>query len=332
MLKRILGLAARALLAVVILIMTLWLAAAVYYSNLPGHSLRTAAAVIIPLVCGGVFLAVRPLRKAVLLFAVLFGAILAWWLVIPPSNDRDWQKDVAVLPWATINGDVLTVHNIRNCDYRSETDFTVSYYDKTYDLSKLRGADLFICSWGPPLIAHTMMTFCFEGDQYLCVSIETRKERGEQYSAVKGFFKQFELIYIVGDERDLVRLRTNLRKENVHLYRLKAKPQLVREVLLDYLRTVNRLKDQPVWYNALTDNCTTAIQGHISPFTHGRMSWKVLANGYLDTLLYERKAVDTSMPFEQFREVSCIDEKAMKAGNSPDFSVLIREGLPNPHP
>ena len=305
--------------------------AAIYYSNLPWYFLRIAVAIIFPMACVGVFLGIRPLRKAVLIFLAVFAVILIWWLLIPPSNNRNWQPDVAILPSAQIDGDMITIRNIRNCDYRKGTDYTVSYYDKTFDLSKLQGADLFICFWGSPRIAHTIMSFCFEGDKYLCISIETRKEVGEEYSAVKGFFKQYELTYIVADERDLIRLRTNFRKETVYLYRLTTKPTLVREVLLDYLKSVNQLNVHPEWYNALTENCTTAIRGHAAPYTHGKMSWKVLLNGYLDTLLYERKAIDTNMPFEQIKQISRINDKALNAGNSDDFSMIIRRDLPNPN-
>jgi hypothetical protein len=329
--KRYLKLAVQGLFAVVALLLGIWAVGAIYYSNLPWHVLRVTAAVAFCIVCIALFFVVKPFLRAALTFLVVFGVVLVWWLLIPPSNNRDWQRDVAILPSAVMDGDRLTVRNIRNCDYRTKTEYTVSYYDKTFDLSKLRGADLFIIQWGSPLIAHTIMSFCFEGDQYLSISIETRKEKGEGYSAVKGFFKQFELIYIIGDERDLIRLRTNFRKETVYLYRLAAKPEVVRQVLLDYLKRVNQLNDRPEWYNALTQNCTTAIRGHTAPYAHGKMSWKILANGYLDTLLYERKAIDTGMPFEQIRAVSRIKDKAIKADNSDDFSLLIRDGLPNPH-
>jgi hypothetical protein len=325
--KRVFKQTAKGLFIVVAAIMTLWAMAAIYYSNLPWFFLRTAVAIVFLLACIGIFLAVRPFRRAALVFFAVFCTVLVWWLLIPPSNNRDWQPDVAVLPSAVFDGNMVTIHNIRNCDYRTETDYTVSYYDKTFDLSKLKGADLFICYWGPTLIAHTIMSFDFGGNQHLCISIETRKEKGEEYSAVKGFFKQYELIYIVADERDLIRLRTNFRKETVYLYRLTAKPALVRAVLLDYLKRVNQLNDKPEWYNALTENCTTAIRGHTAPYAHGKMSWKVLINGYLDTLLYERKAVDTNMSLEQLRSLSRINEKALKADNSADFSTIIRKSV-----
>ncbi len=329
--KGIVRFLAKTVFTIVAVIMLLWSMAAIYYSNLPWPFLRSGLAIAYPVICFAIFFAVKPYRKALLVFLAVFAVILIWWLLIPASNNRDWQPDVKVLPSAEIKGNLLTVHNIRNCSYRSETDYTPSYYDKTFDLSKLKGADLFICFWGSPLIAHTIMSFCFEGDQYLAISIETRKEKGEEYSAVKGFFKQYELIYILGDERDLVRLRTNFRKETVYLYRLTAPPALVREVLLSYLKSVNRLNTRPEWYNALTENCTTAIRGHTAPYTHGKLSWKLIVNGYLDEMLYERKAVDTSMPLEQLKALSKINDRALKAGNGDDFSVKIREGLPNPH-
>jgi len=328
--KRIAIVLARGILAFVSLLLTLWAVAAIYYSNLPMPFLRVLGAALFPLIAIFMFWRIRPFRKGLLGFGAMWVAVLVWWLLIPPSNQRNWQPDVTVLPSFTIDGDKITAHNIRNCAYRTTTDFDVSVYDKSYDLSKLQGADLFICYWGPTKIAHTIMSFVFEGDQTLCISIETRKEVGEDYSAVKGFFKQFELYYVVGDERDLIRLRTNFRGEDVYLYRLTAKPELVRSVLLDYIASINRLNQKPQWYNALTQNCSTAIRGHAQPYTHGRFSWKIILNGYLDTLLYERKSIDTTMPFEQIKAASRINEKALKAGNSDDFSIQIRQGLPNP--
>ena len=131
-----------------------------------------------------------------------------------------------MLPWATIDGNKVTIHNIRNCDYRSETDYTCRYYDRTFDLDRLKTGDLFLIYWGSPYIAHTMLSFGFDGQGYVCFSIETRKEKGEEYSAIKGFFKQYELTYIVADERDVVRLRSNYRKEDVYLYQLKVEQDM----------------------------------------------------------------------------------------------------------
>ena len=193
----------------ILLGMLIWGTLAIFYSNLPSASLRTTVSWAFALGSVSVLLFLRPRRRAVFMFLTVFAGVLLWWLSIPPSQNRDWQADVTVLASAEFDGDRVTIRNIRNIDYRSETDYTVRYYDKTFDLSKLRTADLFISFWDSPYIAHTIMSFGFGGDDYVAISIETRKSKDEEYSAIKGFFKQYELIYIVSDERDVVRLRTN---------------------------------------------------------------------------------------------------------------------------
>jgi len=252
---------------------------------------------------------------------------------MPPSNDRDWQPDLATLAWAEIVGDKVTIHNIRNCDYRTETDFTCHYYDKTFDLSKLKGVDFYLVYWGSPSIAHTMMSFDFEGQGNVCFSIETRKQKGQEYSTVKGFFRQYEIIYIVADERDLVRLRTNYREkgkgEDVYLYHLNTTPVFAREVFLSYLREVNSLKARPEWYNALTENCTTSIRKHTMPYNpKARLDWRIIVNGYIDEMLYERGMIDTNLPFAELKKLSYINPRAKAADKDPAFSKLIRVGLP----
>lgn len=314
----------------ILLGMLLWGALAIYYSNIPSASLRTALSWAFALGSIAALLLLRPWRRAVGVFLTVFAGVLLWWLSIPPSQSRDWQPDVAVLPSAEFNGDQVTIRNIRNNEYRSETDYTARYYDKTFDLSKLRTADLFISFWGSPYIAHTIMSFGFGDNDYVAISIETRKSKDEEYSAIKGFFKQYELFYVVSDERDVVRLRTNYRGEDVYLYRFNVQPELVRDVFRDYFTYINHLKEQPEWYNALTHNCTTAIRGHVVPHAVTRRwpSWKLLVNGYLDERLYETKVVDQSLPFPELKARSHINERAKAAGDAPDFSKRIREGLP----
>ncbi len=254
---------------------------------------------------------------------------LIWFFSLTPSNDRDWQPDLAVLPWSEINGSEVILHNIRNCDYRTETDFSCNYYDRTFDLAKLRTIDLFLVYWGSPNIAHTMLSFGFEDTGNVCFSIETRKEKGEEYSAMKGFFRQYEKIYVVADERDVVRLRTNFRHEDVYLYRLQVKPEIIRKVFLDYLQEVNRLKAQPEWYNALTGNCTTSIRQHTVPYNpDARLDWRMIVNGYIDEMIYERGFLSRSLPFTELKKKSYINKKAQAADHAPDFSRRIREGLP----
>ena len=306
-----------------------WGGMSLVYSNLPAGLRFGAAAVFVISALASVILPRQGWKKAAC-FAPLFALTLAWWLFLPPSNDRDWQPDVAELPYADISGSSVTVHNIRNCEYRSEFDYTVRHYDRTFDLGSLRSMDLFLVDWGAPNIAHTMLSFGFGGGKYICFSIETRKKKGEEYSSVRGFFKQYELTYVAADERDVVRLRTDQRKgESVYLYRLNAAPELIRKVFLDYLYSVNRLKDRPQWYNALTANCTTDIWKHIFPYyPRAKLDWRILASGYVDEMAYDLGVVDRSLPFPEFRRRSLINERSKAAGGDPAYSEIIRRGLP----
>ena len=315
-----------------LLLMAGWAALAILYSNLPGP-LRPWLAGIFGIGSLVALVVWRRDLRVRLGFLAAFAAVLVYWFLMPPSNNRDWQPDLATLAWAQISGDKVTIHNIRNCDYRTETDFTVQHYDKTFDLAKLKGVDFFLVYWGSPKIAHTMMSFDFEGQGNVCFSIETRKEKKEEYSTVKGFFRQYEIIYIVADERDLVRLRTNYREkgkgEDVYLYRINVKPETARKVFLSYLGKVNRLKERPEWYNALTENCTTSIRQHTMPYNpNHRFDWRMIVNGYIDEMLYERGAVDRSMPFAELKKRSYINPRAQAADKDPNFSQLIRVGLP----
>ncbi|TMB56956.1 MAG: DUF4105 domain-containing protein [Deltaproteobacteria bacterium] len=214
--------------------------------------------------------------------------------------------------------------------YRSETDFTERWEDRTYDLSHLQGADLFLSFWGPTLIAHTILSWEFDDGKPLAISIETRKERGEEYSALRGFFRQYELYYVVADERDVVRLRTNYRGERVFLYRLRGSPALARRLLVSYLDQINRLARTPQWYNALTQNCTTTIRFHAQQAAvRNPLDWRLFANGRGDELLYERGDIDTSLPLAALRTRSDITAKARAADQDGRFSDLIREGIPS---
>jgi hypothetical protein len=188
---------------------------------------------------------------------------------------------------------------------------------------------MFLCSWGSTLIAHTIASWDFLDGPPLAISIETRKERGESYSALRGFFRQFELYYVVADERDVIRLRTNFRGERVYLYHIRMSPENARAVLLDYLQAVNSLAKRPQWYNALTHNCTTTIRYHALQVGAGRpWDWRILANGHIDELSYERGTIDTSLPFPELKARSNITAKAKAAYDAIDFSARIRQGLP----
>jgi hypothetical protein len=305
----------------------LWAIAALYF-DVRISWLRLPLATIYALGILAVWIFVRRPRKMIFT-AVGFAVVLIWWLSLQPSNDRDWLPDTAVLPYADITGNQVIVHNIRNCDYRTETNYAVQHYDKTFDLDQLRSVDLYLITWGSPHIAHTMVSFGFTNGDYVCFSIETRKEKGEDYSAVKGLFRQFELTYIVADERDLVRLRTNYRQgEEVCLYRIQTTPEQGRKLFLDYLRRANQLHEHAEWYNALTSNCTTAIRTQRDTADRAPWDWRMLINGHLDELLYERGTIVTNLPFAELKKLSNINARAKAADQAADFSEQIRKGLP----
>lgn len=306
-----------------------WGVLALWFDSSRNRGLAGLLAIAFVIGCATLLAMIRPMWRALLCILALLLLLLVWWTLIPPRNDRDWQPDVARLARAKIQGTRLIIDNVRNFDYHSAEDYTEHWETRTYDLDQLQGADMFFCFWGPTLIAHTIVSWQFANGAPLAISIETRKEKGESYSAVRGFFRQFELYYVVSDERDVIRLRTNFRGEKVFLYRLRMDAQDARAVLLDYLEEVNRLSERPRWYNAVTHNCTTSIRHHAVHVGKGNpWDWRILANGYADQLGYERGTIDTSLPFPDLKKRSEITAKAIEAGDSPDFSVRIREGLP----
>jgi hypothetical protein len=284
------------------------------------------------------FISIRRCSARLLACATCCFVVLFWWLSLRPSNEGNWQTDVSRLANAEVNGDTVVIHNVRNCRYRSEFDYTCQWETRTYDLARLRGMDAYFVNWGSPWIAHTMISFDFGNDQYVTFSIETRKKVGQSYSAVRGFFRQYEIIYIVADERDVVRLRTNYRTgEEVYLYRLKTSPDRARARFLEYIGRVNDLHQHPEWYNALTKNCTTSIFAQ-RDFSHpddrkiGWLDWQILLNGKLDEKAYREGAFAGDLPFEELKSRAHINATARALGDDPEFSRRIREGRPGFEP
>jgi uncharacterized protein DUF4105 len=261
-------------------------------------------------------------------FTAVAGLVLLAWLSLEPSNDRDWQPEAAVLPSAQVDGDRVTIHHIRNFEYRSESDFTPAYYDRTFELRRLESVDLVASYWMGPHIAHVFLSFGFDDGGHVAISIEARKERGERYSTVRGFFRQYELYYAVADERDVIRLRTNYRQdppEQVYLYRLKGTANEGRQLFLAYMERINALTRQPRFYNALTTNCTIDMWTISRQGSEGlAFSWKVVASGHVPEYLYEAGRLDASAPFPALRQASFINDRARDAGNTPEFSRRIR--------
>lgn len=305
--------------------MTFWAIGALFF-DLPNVKMRTFAAAFYAAVMFGAMAFVKGrLRRVVVLVFAGFLAVLSWWFTIKPSNDRKWPDDVARTPYAEVNGDIVTLHNVRHFTYGPEDKVEVRWEERTVDLSQLRGADIAINYWGSPWIAHPIVSFQFGENDHLAFSIETRKEVGEEYSAIKGFYRQYELIYIIGDERDLLRVRTNVRKENVYLYHTNSSVEHARFMFLDYLRRANMLNKEAEFYNAVTSNCTTNIR--TQSVIKNPWDWRILINGFMDEMLFQRGDLATGgLSFSELKKQALIDEVAQTTDTTSDFSSVIREG------
>ncbi len=267
-------------------------------------------------------------------YLVVIGIWFFWYQNIQPSNDKNWQKDVAVLSYATQDKNLITVHNIRNFKYTQEDKYEVSYYDETFDINKLNGIDFIATYWMGPDIAHTFLSFSFSDSKHLAVSIEARKEVGESYSIIRGFFKDSELIYIVADERDLIGLRTNIRKnppEDVYMYRIDAKLEDKQKVFLNYIKRINELKSRPEFYNTLTTNCTTSMwNDSLVNYSNMKLNWEILLSGYTANYLYRNNLLKTfGLSFDDLKKKSYInplvDYKPIEASYSDEIRKLKQE-------
>jgi hypothetical protein len=313
----------------VLSLLNLWAVAALWV-DFRVSALRVPVTVIYVLAILAILIKVKARLWAAALCFVGFGIVLAWWLSLKPTNDGDWQADTAHLASISINGDQVTIHNLRNCNYITKTDYTNCWSDRTVYLSQLRYADLFFTTWGPKYIGHPIVSFQFGDHDHIAFSIEARYKAGQSYSAILGFFRQYELIFITADERDVIRLRTNYRThEQVFLYRTTVSADRAREIFLLYANYLDKLRAHPEWYNAVTRNCTTTLDTQIAADVKNPQPWnyQLLLNGTLDELLYERgRLVTGGLPFPELKEREHINTAGKAADDSPDWSALIRVG------
>jgi uncharacterized protein DUF4105 len=305
-----------------------WATLAIYYSNLPWAGLRLGlAAAFAAFAIWALWLSRQ--RRMSVAFIVLSLGVVVWWISISPSHDRPWRPEVAVMPRAVIDGDRVRITGVRNFDYRSRNDFTVRYEEREVLLSHLKGLDFYVSYFSEGPVAHTFLSFIFDNAPPLSISIETRPEVGEGFAPVASLFKQFELIYVVGDERDLVGVRTNHRREAVYLYRLNTSADDARRLLLIYLTRINELADRPEFYHLLTNSCTINIIRYANAAGRaGRFDVRHLLNGLIDSYLYHSGRVDTTLPFDELRRRSQINEAAQAADGASDFPERIRAALP----
>jgi len=259
--------------------------------------------------------------------AVVFAVLAVWWGSIAPSNDRDWAADVARGVTATIDGDILTLHNVRNFDWRTADDAVERWETRTYRLSGLDSLDVFTSVWDSPAIAHTLVSFGFRDGRHLVFSAEIRRERGEEFSSIGGFFKQYEMVLIAADERDIVRLRTNFRKEDVSLFPVDADDRFRRALLLSYLDYGNTLAVRPAWYETIFSNCTTVVYRLARTLAPGAsLDWRILFSGYLPDYLYDHGYIATSLPLVEVKKRARISAIGQSTPDSDDFSAAIRSG------
>ncbi len=307
----------------------IWGGVALFFSGPDPEWLRISLCSLFGITLPIAFFFGKSFGKSFTICLAAFAILMIWWHTLEPSHTRDWATDVAQISHGEIQGDKLIMYNVRNFSYTSETDFEESWESREYDLTKLQGLDIFLSYWASDHIAHTIMSWDFGDNDHLAVSIETRKEKTEEYSAIKGFFKQFELSYVAADEKDLVKLRTDFRNERVYVYRLLADNKGTRALLDSYLAEMNLLFNKPKFYDAFSRNCTTTIRLHTNAIQPDRplpLDWRLILSGHLDELLYERKSISQKLPFVELRALSRVDGR-IKNITQGDFSEKLRADL-----
>ena len=319
--------------ALVIAPLSAWSALALWF-RLPGpEGFRAATAIVFAILGLATIVALffRRGRIALVVFALAFGGLLFWWSTIKPPLDGDWAPDVARQTTGSIEGDILTLSDVRDFDWRTDNDFTEKWSKRSYDLSKLKTVDLFLAYWAGPEMAHVIMSFGFEDGDHIAWSVEVRREKTGEFSPIADAFRSHTLVYLATAERDTVRLRTNVRGEDVRLYRLNTPPDQARALLREYVVESTELAAQPKFYNSITANCATVVfklvraAGSTLPF-----DWRLVVNGFLPGYLYDHQAVVTTMPLSELMERARVSPQAKAADQSPDFSRLIRVGVPSP--
>jgi hypothetical protein len=269
------------------------------------------------------------ITPGVIAFAVAFAGLLLWWTRLPPTNDHDWADDVAQITTGTVEGSRVTLHNVRNFDWRSQTDYTQRWETRSYDLDRIRTVDMIMSYWSGTSIAHMLISFGFDDGAQVVFSVEIRRQKTQAFSEIGGFFKEFELSIIAADERDVVRLRTNIRGEDDYLYRLQLPQRAIRLLFLGYVGEANSLVDSPRFYNTVTVNCTTLVYQMMTRIV-GRLplDYRLLFSGHLPEYVYRVGGLDRRYSLEELRERGRITERAKKSDRSESFSADIRRGIP----
>jgi Domain of unknown function (DUF4105) len=312
-----------------------WGAVALWY-QLPGGGLLKSLGVALWSVFGvwiAVMLSQGRIGAGLSGFGLAFVTLLVWWYRIPPSNDRDWADDVARMTTGTVAGELVTLHNVRHFDWRGRTDYTQRWETRTYDLRHLSSVDMILSYWSMAAIAHVLISFGFDDGEQVAFSVEIRPERTERFSEIGGFFKEFELVILACDERDVIRVRTNVRFEDDYLYRIRMPVAHMRSLFLAYIHEANELARTPRFYNTVTVNCTTLVYQMMRRIVgYLPLDYRLLLSGYLPGYVYGVGGLDNRYSLEELRAFGRITDRARKSDRRATFSADIREGVPPVEP
>ena len=313
--------------------LTTWSALALWYRLPAPEGIRLLSAGFFGLfgcvVIVALFTANR--RRAIVAFVLAFAAMALWWSTIRPPVDGNWAPQFSRQVTGKVDGDILTLTGVRDFVWLSKTDFTENWETRSYDMSKLETVDVFLSYWAGPNMAHFMLSFGFEGDEYLAWSIEVRRDASGGFSPIADAFKEHSLIVLATDERDAIGLRTNVEKDDVQMFRLRVSPEVARSLLLKYVEDANQLAKQPQFYNSITTNCTTSVLRMMEAVgDRFALDWRLIANGYLPDYAYDHGSIDTRVSLEELRQLGSISERAQLAGLAEGYSTAIREGVPSP--
>ena len=327
--------AATLLAALVVGFSAIWGAFALWYQAPGGQALKTLGVLLWVGFSLTLLVAMWHGRTAVglLTFALAFSGLLVWWQRIAPSNDRIWADDVAQMTTGSVDANRITLYNVRNFDWRSNTDYVQRWETRGYELDRLNSVDMIMSYWNGPVIAHMLISFGFDDGEHVVFSVEIRREKTESYSEIGGFFKEFELSIIATDERDVIRVRTNVRGEDDYLYRLRMPVSAMRSLFIGYIEEANSLVRKPRFYNTITVNCTTLVY-HMMKRIVGYLplDYRLILAGYLPEYVHRVGGLDQRYPFEKLRALGRITDRAKIADLSADFSADIRKGIPELSP
>jgi hypothetical protein len=309
----------------------IWGACALWFQVQGGQALKTLSVLLWAGFSLTLMIALWQGRTAagLVTFTAAFGALLIWWQRIAPSNDRIWADDVAQMTTGTVDGNRVTLRNVRNFDWRSNTDYTQRWETRHYDLDRLNSVDMIMSYWTGPAIAHMLISFGFDDGEHVVFSVEIRRERIESFSEIGGFFKEFELSVIAADERDVIRVRTNVRGEDTYLYRLRMPVSAMRSLFLGYIDEANTLVRTPRFYNTITVNCTTLVYQMMQRIVgYLPLSYRLIFSGYLPEYVYRVGGLDQRYSIEELRALGRVSERAKESDRSEAFSADIRRGIP----